>query len=44
MEAVQAWGPKFDPLHPHKKMDMKVYAYNPSTGEAQMGGSPGFAG
>lgn len=44
MEAVQARGPKFDPLHPHKKMGMKVYTYNPSTGEEQMGRSLGFAG
>lgn len=44
MVAVQAQGPEFDPLYPHKKMGMKVCVYNPSTGEAEMGGSPGLPG
>lgn len=41
--AMQAWGPGFDPRHPHTKLDVVVHAGNPSSGGAGASRFLGFA-
>lgn len=39
MLVAGAWGLKFDPYHPQKKLGMLVHAFNPRTEETEAGGA-----